>query len=164
MIAVRVAGPDDAPAVDGILQDSYPTLMAPAYEPALLAPALALMIKANSRLLASGTFYLAEAGGEPVGCGGWTFDEPGTGIIKEGAAHIRHFGVRADWTGRGVGRRLYGRCEMDAGAAGANRFLCFSSLNGEPFYLALGFKTEERIDVPLGPNLSLPGILMSRSI
>lgn len=164
MIAVRVAGLDDTHAVDGILQDSYPTLMAAAYESVLLARALPLMVRPNPRLLASGTYYLAEAEGAPVGCGGWTFDEPGTGTLEPGTAHIRHFGVRSGWTGKGVGRQLYRRCEADAGAAGATRFLCYSSLNGEPFYRALGFATERLVDVPMGPDLGLPSVLMSRRI
>lgn len=164
MISLRVAGPDDAPAVDGVLQDSYPTLMAAAYEPDLLARALPLMVRSNPRLLTSGTYYLAEAEGEPVGCGGWTFDEPGTGNIDPGTAHIRHFGVRPGWTGKGVGRQLYRRCEADAGAAGASRFLCYSSLNGEPFYRALGFVAERRFIVPMGPDLGFPSALMSRAI
>jgi GNAT superfamily N-acetyltransferase len=164
VISVRVAGPDDVPAVEGILQDSYPTLMADAYEPALLARALTLMVTANPRLLASGTYNLAEEGGESVGCGGWTFDEPGTGEIDPGTAHVRHFGVRSGWTGKSVGRQLYRRCEADAGAAGATRFLCYSSLNGEPFYRALGFVAERRFDVPMEPDLGFPSVLMSRTI
>lgn len=164
MIGVRVAGPGDVAAIDTILQKSYPALMASVYEPALLARALPLMVKANPRLLASGTYYLAEAESEPAGCGGWTFDEPGTGALEPGIAHIRHFGVRPDCTGKGVGRRLYQRCEADARAAGASRFMCFASLNGEAFYRALGFASERAVDVPMGPGLAFPSILMSRSI
>ena len=164
MIAVRTAWPRDAPAIDFILRESYTRLMADAYAPALLAEALPMMVRSNPRLLASGTYYLAEADGEPAGCGGWTFEEPGTGALEAGTAHVRHFGVRPNWTGKGVGRALYLRCEAEARAAGAARFVCFSSLNGEPFYRVLGFASEGRIDVAMGPAISLPSIRMSRSI
>lgn len=164
MIAVRIARPGDAALVDLVLQESYPALMAGAYEPELLARALPVMVRSNPKLLASDSFYLAESGGEPVGCGGWTFDEPGTGVFESGTAHIRHFGVRPGWTGKGAGRLLYERCEIDARAAGARRFVCFSSLNGEPFYRAVGFISERVIDVSMGPDVGLPSILMTRTI
>ncbi len=164
MIQVRVAGIEDVAAVNFILRESYTALMADAYQPALLEEALPMMVRANPRLLASGTYYLAEADGEPAGCGGWTFDEPGTGTLEPGTAHIRHFGVRPSWIAKGIGRRLYMRCEADARAAGARRFVCFSSLNGEPFYRALGFERQARIEVPMGPTVRLPSILMSRPI
>jgi N-acetylglutamate synthase-like GNAT family acetyltransferase len=164
LIAVRVAEQGDAALVDLVLQESYPALMAGAYEPDLLARALPMMVRSNPRLLASGSFYLAESGGEPVGCGGWTFDEPGSGILESGTAHIRHFGVRPGWTGKGAGRLLYERCEADARAAGAKRFLCLSSLNGEPFYRALGFNADGAVDIQMGPDVSLPSVVMSRPI
>lgn len=164
MITVRIAGPRDVPVIDFILGESYPRLMSAAYARALLAEALPMMVRANLRLLESGTYYLAEADGQPAGCGGWTFDEPGTGALESGTAHIRHFGVRPFWTGKGVGRLVYQQCEDAARAAGARRFMCFSSLNAEPFYRALGFRAEGPIDVAMGPTVRLPSILMSRQV
>ena len=163
-IGVRVAGPEDAGAVERVLKASYPQLMAPAYPPALLARALPLMTRAHPRLLASGRFYLAEAEGEPLGCGGWSFERPGTTETEFGLAHIRHFAVRADRTGRGVGRALYRRCEEEARAAGARTFECWSSLNGEGFYAALGFDQVGAIEVPMGPDVKLPSIRMRRAL
>ncbi|MGE0667263.1 MAG: GNAT family N-acetyltransferase [Sphingomonadales bacterium] len=164
MITVRVAVPRDVPAVDFILGESYPRLMAGAYEPSLLAEALPMMVRANLGLLASGTYYLAEADGAPAGCGGWTFEEPGTGALEPGTAHIRHFAVRPSWTGRGVGRLLYRQCERAARAAGARRFVCFSSLNGKAFYRALGFEGERVVEIAMGPAVRLPSVIMHREI
>ncbi|MGC1952071.1 MAG: hypothetical protein WA970_05770 [Gammaproteobacteria bacterium] len=58
---IRVAGPGDAAAVTALLNESYPLLMSQAYDKATFAAALEVMTTANPKLLASGTFYLAES-------------------------------------------------------------------------------------------------------
>lgn len=55
-------------------------------------------------------------------------------------------------------------CAAAARRAGAGRFECYASLNAEPFYMALGFKSVRRIEIPMGPRLAFPSILMTRSI
>ena len=92
-VTIRVAIPADAAAVSIVLADSYPSLMSGAYPADLLARALPLITRPHPRLLAGGTYYLAEADGEPIGCGGWSFWMPGV-VEEPGLAHIRHFAVR----------------------------------------------------------------------
>ena len=163
-VALRIATPEDAPLVRAVLEDSYPALMADAYPAELLAWAMPLITRPHPRLLAEGTYYLAEVDGEIAGCGGWSFWEPGGAATKRGLAHIRHFAVCESWSGRGVGRAIYARCETDAHAAGADRFDVQSSLNGEAFYARLGFERIALIDVPMGPDLTFPSVLMRRPI
>jgi GNAT superfamily N-acetyltransferase len=161
-IAIRAATPDDAEAVSALLAASYPALLAGAYDPDLLARALPLMTAANPKLLASGTYQLAISNGEVVGAGGWTKERPGTGEIEPGVGHIRHFGVRADQAGKGVGRRLFDHCVADARGAGITTLESCSTLNGERFYAALGFVVVKPIDAPLSADVALPSILMRR--
>lgn len=162
---VRVAKPEDHEAVGVLLEASYPVLMRDSYDPAALAAALPAMTKANPVLLSSGLYYLAETGdGLAVGCGGWSFERPGKGDVASGLAHLRHFATHPDWTGRGVGRTIYALCETAARAESVNRFECFSSLNADGFYAALGFRLIERIELPFGPDCSLPSLWMGRAI
>ena len=92
---VRVARLEDAAAVDRLLQASYPELMAPSYDEESLAPALKLMTKANSSLLVSGTYYVAELStGLLVGCGGWTLGT--TGGRNDRASHWTHTALRGE--------------------------------------------------------------------
>jgi GNAT superfamily N-acetyltransferase len=163
-ITLRVATPDDAAAVRHVLVNSYPALMAKAYDPELLARALPRITLPHPKLLAGGTYYLVEADGYAAGCGGWSWWRPGSDEVEPGLAHIRHFATHCDWTGRGVGRALYERCEQDARAAGADRFECYASLNGEGFYAALGFARIGAMEVAMGPGLDFPSILMRRPI
>ena len=162
-LSVRPARPDDAERVGRILEASYPALMADAYAPDVLARALPLITRPHPRLLRSGSYYLCEAEGEAVGCGGWSFEVPGGGPTEPGVAHIRHFATDARWAGRGVGRALYRRCEAEARAAGARQFDCFASLNGEGFYTALGFDRIGAMEAPMG-DFAFPSILMRRAI
>jgi GNAT superfamily N-acetyltransferase len=160
---VRPATPDDAHRVGAILAASYPELMAPAYPPELLARALPRIVRPNPVLLESGTYYLAELDGEPAGCGGWSHRPPEADLRQPGTAHIRHFATHPGRIGRGVGRAIYDRCEADAAAAGFARFVCYASLNGEPFYAALGFRRVRLFEAPMG-DLLFPSVLMVREI
>lgn len=162
---LRVATPQDAEAVSGLLRTSYPKLMRSTYGDDVLAPALELMTKANPSLLNSGTYYVAElVTGSLVGCGGWTPERPGTKSVEPGLGHIRHFAVHPDWTRRGVGRAILAFCDRAARAAGTRTFECYSSLNAETFYRALGFVRIREMDLELKPPVVLRGVLMRRNL
>ncbi len=162
---ISIAKPADAAAVDALLAASYPVLMRPGYEPAILAAALPHMTRSSPTLLSSDTYYLARsATGDVVGAGGWTRERPGSGEVVPELGHIRHFATHPDWVGRGVGRQIFGRCAEAARAAGIRRFECSASLNAEGFYAALGFNRLGYIEVQMGPVTTFPGALMMRSL
>jgi N-acetylglutamate synthase-like GNAT family acetyltransferase len=162
---IRIAAPDDAPAVTALLEVCYPKLFAAGYEPDLLKLALPRMTKANPRLLASGNFFVAEAGaGRLVGCGGWSLERPGTGQIREGEAHIRHFATHPDWLRRGIGGAIIEQCVAKARGTGVERLECHSSLVAIRFYEAMGFTVVGQMTIDLGPDVALPGYLMRRGI
>ena len=75
-IIVRVAGPEDAEAIEAVLQASYPRLMALPIQPmSSLAPCW--MVRASPALLRSGTYYLAATpDGTVVGCSSWAPSAP----------------------------------------------------------------------------------------
>lgn len=162
---LRVASPKDASAVEDVLKASYPALMATAYDEAVLTPVLTLITQANISLLASGTYYVAEAvDGLIVGCGGWTIENPpGTDDAGSGVGHLRHFGTSPAWTRRGIGRTIFQQCESDAKFTKLNELEVYSSLNAEKFYAALGFKRVKIISLTIGPN-RFPSVLMRMSI
>lgn len=146
--------------VETILVASYTQLMADAYEPAQFAQMLPVITKANPTLLTSDRYFVALADGAPAGCGGWSFERPGTGVIEPGLGHVRHLGVHPEHTGKGVGRALWEACVADAASADVTRFECYASLNAERFYAALGFEAAEPIDVPMGSAGVMPSLLM----
>lgn len=164
-IVLRTASPMDMDAVSILLEISYSRLLAGSYDISTLELALPYMVKANSMLLASGTYYVAEVEpGKLVGCGGWTSEKPGSGEVVEGEGHVRHFAVHPDWIKHGIGTALLIRCIADARLVGIHKLYCFSTFNAEPFYRASGFQTIGSIDVRMGPTIVFPAVLMEREI
>jgi GNAT superfamily N-acetyltransferase len=162
---LRAAGPGDAEAVTALLEASYPALLAGGYAPDVLAATLPLMTKANPKLLASGTYYVAEVdGGSLAGCGGWTPEKPGSGEIVPGVGHIRHFATHPAWTRRGIASALLVRCVEEAKARGLATMEAFATLSAEDFYRAHGFLPIGPIDVPMTADVSLPSLWMRRGL
>lgn len=90
-IVVRTAIPNDRELLSKLIASSYGGLARVPYDPGALAAALPSMSRANPKLLASGTYYVAEIDGTAAGCGGWTMEKPGSDEIVAGVGHIRHF-------------------------------------------------------------------------
>lgn len=163
--SIRIAGTADDAMVSEVLRRSYTALMPDGYEAETLQVALPLMVKANPVLLRSGTYYLAETDdGIAVGCGGWTAERPGSGEITPGLGHIRHFATHPDWLGRGVGKMIFDHCADVARVSGITEFECYSSLNAEKFYAALGFVRVKKMEVPMGPTARFPSIVMRKTL
>ena len=159
--SIRIAKLTDSDAVSAMLAASYSSLLSACYDSDLLNQALPHFTKANSTLLACGTYYVAATEpGDLVGCGGWTPEKPGSGEIIEGEAHIRHFATHPEWTRQRVGSALLARCISDARSFGIHKLHCFSTLYAERFYRAADFDTVGPIDVPVGSSLTFPAVLM----
>jgi GNAT superfamily N-acetyltransferase len=158
---VRASTLADASGVSEILAASYATLLAAHYAPDVLARALPFMNTANPKLLACGTYYVAETGlGTLIGCGGWTHQPPGSRNVVPGEAHVRHFGTHPDWTRRGVARAIMDRCRAEARLQGVTRLQCYATLQAERFYNELGFVTIGPLQVRLRDEVDLPSIRM----
>lgn len=161
---IRVARLEDSEAVSALLLASYSNLLADYYDRELLDKVLPFMNRADPALLGSGTYYVAVSNkGTLVGCGGWSIVLPGSQESIDGEGHVRHFATHPEWLGRGIGTSLLGRCFMDA-KPHLHTLHCFSSLNAEPFYRACGFKMIGPIEVPMGPSLKFPSVLMKRQL
>jgi N-acetylglutamate synthase-like GNAT family acetyltransferase len=158
---VRTAMPSDADAVSALLAASYAQLLPSCYSPEILDITLPLITQANSALLASGTYYLAEtAAGQILGCGGWTSNPPEADAVLTDEAHIRHFATHPNSLRRGIGASILGRCLDAAEQSGVRRLHCYSSLNGECFYRSAGFISKGVINIPMRPGISFPAMMM----
>ena len=163
-IAIRVATPDDLDMLSDLIAAAYATLGNGSYDIAALEAALPAMSRANPKLLASGTYFVAEADGAPAGCGGWTMEAPGSGEIVDGVAHIRHFATHPRHLRKGVAGLLLDRCLREAAAAGATLMKSQSTLPAEKFYAAAGFRRVGQRDAAMAPGVALPVVLMERPL
>jgi GNAT superfamily N-acetyltransferase len=72
--------------------------------------------------------------------------------------------VRADWTRRGLGRRIIEACEAAARREGYRQLDLLATLPGVPLYLACGFEPLEEIDVALEDGVRVACLTMEKSI
>src|SRR5438132_14380140 len=69
---IRPAQLDDIPHLEKLIPISARTLQAEHYSPAQIEGALGTVFGVDSQLIRDGTYYVAESGGQIVGCGGWS--------------------------------------------------------------------------------------------
>lgn len=157
-IAIRVATPADLGAVDALLARAFPRLLARDYPPSVRVLALPLIARARPELLATGTYYLAEAAdGRILGAGGWTASTPTFGNVRQFVTDDRH--VR-----RGIGGGIMRRVISEAAAAGLIALDCLATRTAVPFYAAMGFHAVGAVTVPLRPGIEFPAIRMQRRL
>ena len=175
MIQIRLANADDIPALQLLIEQSVTMLQADAYSVLQRTEALGTVFGVDSQLIQDGTYFVAEAGGILVGCGGWSSRQTlfGSDAIagkndrklnpQHDAARIRAFFVKPNWARRGIGRQILEVSEAAAQTAGFKNFELVATLTGIPLYKALGYQIREYYDVPLPNGLVLPVARMKKA-
>jgi GNAT superfamily N-acetyltransferase len=173
---VRLATPDDVPALRTLIETSARALSVGFYAPAQIEAAVQHVFGVDSQLVADGTYYVVDGPGGPVACGGWSRRRTlyGGDQMKDAVdppldpatepARIRAFFVHPSWVRRGLARRLYAACADAAWNAGFRRFELMATRPGEPLYAALGFTVVERVTVRLPRDVDVPFARMERAI
>ena len=173
---LRVALRADGPALDALMKESGTVLFRRFYDDSQSDSAGRFVAQIDPMLLDDGTYFVLEAGGEPVGCGGWSRRDKlytGSGETEDDArlldpstepARVRAMFVRADWTRRGLGRRILEECEAAAKLEGFTRLSLVATLPGLPLYLAYGFEALEDVDVMMPDGVVIPCVAMDKPI
>ena len=173
---LRVATLEDAATVDALMKESATALFPRFYDAAQSASAVRYVAQVDSTLLADGTYFVLESGGEAVACGGWSRRDKlytGSGDADGDAreldpatepARVRAMFVRADWTRRGLGRRILEECESAARREGFRKLALVATLPGLPLYLAYGFRALEDVDVTMPDGVTIPCVAMDKPI
>lgn len=175
--ALRVATLADAPELGALMKASTAAIFPEHYDAAQVASSIRFVAQVDPDLLVDGTYFVLEANGEVVGCGGWSrrgrvymgsADAPGDNRYLDPeteAAHIRAMYVRADWTRRGLGRRIIDASEDAARGMGFRRMDLVATLPGIPLYRATGYlPTAEVEDIVLADGVPLPCQAMTKAI
>jgi GNAT superfamily N-acetyltransferase len=175
-IALRKATLEDIPVLRSLIADSVRILQAGYYTSEQREGALGTVFGVDTQLIRDGTYMVAEAGTEVVGCGGWSrrrtafgsddATERDSALLDPAteAAKIRAFFVRPQWARQGIGSRILEACEAAAAAEGFTCMELVSTLPGEPMYRARGFVPGEPFEVPLPNGVRLPVIRMTKMI
>jgi GNAT superfamily N-acetyltransferase len=72
--------------------------------------------------------------------------------------------TRADWTRRGLGRRILEECEDAAAREGFTRLTLMATLPGVPLYRAYGFELVEETLVTLPDGVTLESMTMEKPV
>ncbi len=167
-----MAGPDDVAAMTRLIEDSVQRLQADDYTDEQRAAALGVVFGVDSQLIRDGSYFLAMAGSELVGCGAWSrrANKFGADAVpgKNDAmldpatdpARIRSFFIHPDWARRGIGSGILTACEDAARAAGFQSAELVATVTGEALYAARGYAVTARYEVPMANGLRLPVIGM----
>ena len=153
-------------------RDLFPTT----YDAAQTAAAIRYIASVDRTLLTDGTYFVFEVAGELVACGGWSRrDKLYTGSGEGNAdarlldpatepARIRAMFTRADWTRRGLGRRILEACEAAAKAEGFRTLALMATMPGVPLYAAYGFRPVADAEVLMPDGTTVASVSMERTI
>jgi GNAT superfamily N-acetyltransferase len=130
----------------------------------------------DMQLVQDETYFVHEADGEIVACGGWSRRNKlytGSGDAAEDlrlldpatdAARVRAMFVRGDWTRRGLGRAILESCRDAARSEGFATMVLMATLAGEPLYRAFGFVETGRGMLTMPDGVELAGVAMERAV
>jgi GNAT superfamily N-acetyltransferase len=173
---LRVATPEDIPAISALIADSVRGLSKGFYTEAQAESALRFVFGVDSQLIADGSYFVIEDELGIAAAGGWSArlhlyggdqakgaEDPRVDPARE-PARIRAFFVAPRAARQGMGRRLYEACVNAARDQGFKRLALVATMPGIPLYLALGFEMGEEYVLSLPDGVALPLAQMSRSI
>jgi GNAT superfamily N-acetyltransferase len=172
----RRAEVGDIPAIEKLIELSVRGLHGPHYSPQQIDASIGTVFGVDRQLVADGTYFVVEADGAIIGCGGWsrraslcgsdTFRTGEDPLVDPGTdpARVRAFFVHPSWVRRGVGASIMERCEREIARAGFGRVVIMATLAGEALYSSFGYRSVERSEVAMPGGLSIAVIRMERAL
>jgi GNAT superfamily N-acetyltransferase len=173
---MRVAVASDAPAISALMEASIRAIFPAYYDPQQIESGVKYNGHLDMRLIEDGTYFVHEADGEIVACGGWSrrnklFAGRGDAddddrLLDPAAepARVRAMFVRGDWTRRGLGRAILDACEDAARAEGFTELVLGATLAGAPLYRAHGFEDVDVLSVEMLDGVHVDVVSMKKAI
>ncbi len=172
----RLAVPADSAAIADLMARASDVLQRPFLGPEQVAASRRFM-GLDTQLIADGTYFVIEADGRIVGCGGWSrratlFGGDASAIAREArlldpateAARVRAMYTDPAHARRGIGRRMLALCEGAARDAGFARVELMATLAGEPLYRACGYQPIEAVTVTDEGAAPVPMVRMGKDL
>jgi len=173
---LRVATMADADEMTTVMRASVLDLFRGFYTARQIASASVHIAHVDPTLVGDGTYFVVEAGGEVVACGGWSRrgrlytgsgDQADDGRLLDPsteAAHVRAMFVRPEWTRRGLGRSILEAGRDAAEAEGFLRLDLMATLAGVPLYRSFGFVEREHAILTMPDGVTIEAVAMDRDI
>ncbi len=176
MFELRLAEPDDLPALEVLIPAAARSLSAGFYSERQIESAIRYIFGPDTQLIRDRTLYVVTVDSTLIGCGGWSRRRTlfGGDQAKSSSdplldptidpARIRAFFVDPRWARRGVGRAILDACGTAAEQAGFRALELVATLPGEPLYRAGGFSVLDRFELRLPDGTELPVARMARAL
>jgi GNAT superfamily N-acetyltransferase len=174
---LRKATLGDKPAIAALIAESVRGLSRVDYEEGQIESALATgVFGVDTELILDGTYFVVEAGGRLVGCGGWSkrktlfggdqFTERASEELdpRHEPAKIRAFFVHPRWARRGIGKTILQRCEADARASGFQSLEMMATLPGLKMYRAFGYNVGEQVLYKMNDGVAIEFVRMNKRL
>ncbi len=173
-LTARLARGEDRPALLALMDAAIGQLQHGFLTEEQIVSSRAIM-GLDTQLIEDATYYVIEAEGVIVGCGGWSRratlyggdHSPGRDAARldpaVDAARVRAMYTHPSATRRGVGRMILGLCEGAARAEGFRRAELAATLAGVPLYTACGYEPIERIEDARG-GVPVPLVRMGKAL
>jgi len=173
---LRLATELDRDAIDALMKASTAGLFPAFYDERQTASSVVHIAHVDPLLIDDATYFVLEAGGGIVACGGWSrrdklfsgsAEQEGRARVLDPAtepARVRAMFVRGDWTRRGLGTRILAACESAAREEGFTELALMATLPGFPLYVRYGFLEVERTSITLPDGVQLECVAMEKEI
>jgi GNAT superfamily N-acetyltransferase len=173
---LRKATLDDRPAIEQLIKRSARGLSRADYSDEQIEGAIRTVFGVDTNLIDDETYFVAENGGELIGCGGWSRrrtlfggdqyqkrDESELDPETE-PARIRAFFVHPEHARKGVARAILDACEREAKAAGFRALELMATLPGIKFYEANGYQGTEPVELSVERDVVIGLVPMKKFI
>lgn len=152
---IRPARLEEKPALLELIALSARGLSRDDYTDEEIESAITYIFGVDSDLVADGTYFVVEQGGEILACGGWSkrrtlfggdqFAKRDSGFLDPAIepAKIRAFFVHPSHARKGIGTALLRHCEVEAKKHGFSSIEMMATLPGVKFYREFGYHGEE---------------------
>ena len=174
---IRKATMDDRSEIEQLIGESVRGLSRDDYNERQIELSIRSVFGVDTDLILDNTYFVAVAGDEIIGCGGWSKRKTLYGASDytrsrdtteldptKDAAKIRSFFISPHWARRGVGTAILEACEMEAKSCGFRYLEMMATLPGVKLYEVRGYQGDERVNVDIGEGEKIICIKMQKRL
>jgi GNAT superfamily N-acetyltransferase len=166
----------DIDEIERVMRESIAGISSRTYDTRQVESSLKYVAHLDRELVTDDTYFVVEADGEIVACGGWSKRGrlyAGNGSASGDArlldpateaARIRAMFVVPRVERRGIGRMILQACEQEAHAAGFRELELMAMLSGHAMYLASGYRDLEEVAGSLEDGTPFPLFRMRKRL
>ncbi|MEP6903089.1 MAG: GNAT family N-acetyltransferase [Actinomycetota bacterium] len=175
--SIRKATLNDQTEIESLIAASVRGLSRADYDERQIELSIKTVFGVDTELIADETYFVAEADGKIVGCGGWSKRQTlyGASVYAQSrnsaelnpkldAAKIRAFFIHPNWARKGIGKAILERCEREAKSHGFKSAEMMATLPGVKLYAVCGYAGSEQVKVSVGENIDIICIKMRKNL